>query len=158
MALSSRIPTFIIAVYPPVLRPSFPYGEVALYVWFIYRENKNAYSASLLLFAAFQAPVRAQKFSFHSAAYSSVEGMIRYVCKARLIQSRSMEYFMLDLSKFSLNTAVSTTPVPSIEVIPPPLSYLPFPSAQQNSVVVKNESWSFPKDFLVGRSVCGISS
>jgi hypothetical protein len=65
---------------------------------------------------------------------------------------------MLYLSKFSLNTTVSTTPVPSSELIPPPLSYSPFTNVQQNSMVVKNGSWSFPKDFVVGRSVCGVSS
>jgi hypothetical protein len=92
MSLSARISTSIIAVYPPVPWPSFPYGEVALCVWFIYRENKNAYSASLLLFAAFSGAGESAKLS--------VEGMIRCICNARLMQSRSMEYLCCTCRSF----------------------------------------------------------
>ncbi|KAK4570185.1 hypothetical protein LTR86_002265 [Recurvomyces mirabilis] len=47
-------------------------------------------------------------------------------------------------------TALATT-VPSSSLIPPPpLYYSPFPSGQQNPMVVKNESWSFPRSFMWG--------
>ena len=45
-------------------------------------------------------------------------------------------------------TTVSATPVPSSSLIPPPpLYYSPFPSGQQQPVIAKNESWSFPSNF-----------
>ncbi|KAK4495953.1 hypothetical protein PRZ48_013221 [Zasmidium cellare] len=48
-------------------------------------------------------------------------------------------------------TTVSPTPIPSTELIPPPpLYYAPFPTGQQVFKMPKNESWSFPKDFLWG--------
>lgn len=48
-------------------------------------------------------------------------------------------------------TTVSPTPIPSGSLIPPPpLYYSPFPSGQQVPAEMKNESWSFPKDFAWG--------
>jgi beta-glucosidase/6-phospho-beta-glucosidase/beta-galactosidase len=51
----------------------------------------------------------------------------------------------------SLNTTVSPTPVPSSELVPPPpIYYGPNFGGAQNPMVVKNSSWSFPKDFWAG--------
>lgn len=48
-------------------------------------------------------------------------------------------------------TTVSPTPIPSESMIPPPpLYYSPFPSGQQVPEEVRNESWSFPRDFWWG--------
>lgn len=48
-------------------------------------------------------------------------------------------------------TTVSPTPIPSESLIPPPpLYYSPFPTGQQVPAEIKNESWSFPKDFAWG--------
>jgi len=55
------------------------------------------------------------------------------------------------VSSASITTTVSATPVPTSSLIPPPpLYYSPFPSGQQYPMEVKNESWSFPKDFWWG--------
>ena len=52
------------------------------------------------------------------------------------------------VSEAYYTTTISATPVPSSSLIPPPpLYYSPFPSGQQVAPEMKNESWSFPKDF-----------
>ncbi|EME76923.1 glycoside hydrolase family 1 protein [Pseudocercospora fijiensis CIRAD86] len=59
--------------------------------------------------------------------------------------------FVGPVSIAATTTVVSPTPVPSAELIPPPQLYRPsFPSGQQVIAAIKNESWSFPKDFLWG--------
>lgn len=51
----------------------------------------------------------------------------------------------------STTTTVEATPVPSSSLVPPPpLYYPPFPPGAQVAPTVKNESWSFPKDFWYG--------
>jgi beta-glucosidase len=52
------------------------------------------------------------------------------------------------VSEAYYTTTISATPVPSSSLIPPPPLYYPaFPTGAQNPQVMKNESWSFPKDF-----------
>ncbi len=52
-----------------------------------------------------------------------------------------------------VNTTVSPTPVPSVQLIPPPpLHYPSTVSGEQNPMMVKNQSWSFPKSFWWGVS------
>lgn len=54
-------------------------------------------------------------------------------------------------------TTIEPTPVPSTELIPPPpLYYSPFPTGAQVPMMIKNESWSFPKEFWYGRQICSI--
>jgi beta-glucosidase len=51
----------------------------------------------------------------------------------------------------SITTTVPATPVPSSSLIPPPpLYYAPFPPGPEVPAVVKNSSWSIPKDFFWG--------
>lgn len=55
------------------------------------------------------------------------------------------------VSSAAVTTPATATPVPTSSLIPPPpLYYSPFPSGQQYPMEVKNESWSFPKDFYWG--------
>ncbi|KAK8211020.1 glycoside hydrolase superfamily [Phyllosticta capitalensis] len=50
-----------------------------------------------------------------------------------------------------INTTVEATPIPPRELIPPPGLYYPsYPTGQQVPIQKKNESWSFPKDFMFG--------
>ena len=52
------------------------------------------------------------------------------------------------VSYAATTTVVSATPVPSSSLIPPPPLYYPaFPTGAMSPPSVKNESWSFPKDF-----------
>jgi hypothetical protein len=61
------------------------------------------------------------------------------------------DLFVGPVSTAAINTTVEATPIPSSELIPPPpLYYSPFPSGQQNPAIVKNQSWSFPKNFWWG--------
>ena len=47
-----------------------------------------------------------------------------------------------------VTTTMIPTPIPSSSLIPPPpLYYSPFPAGQQQPLEMRNESWSFPKDF-----------
>ena len=48
-------------------------------------------------------------------------------------------------------TTVSATSVPSSSLVPPPpIHYPAFPTGAQVAMTMKNESWSFPKDFWYG--------
>jgi len=55
------------------------------------------------------------------------------------------------VSSASISTTISPRPIPTNSLIPPPpLYYSPFPSGAQYPMEMKNESWSFPKDFFWG--------
>lgn len=61
------------------------------------------------------------------------------------------DLFVGPVSTPAITTTASATPVPSSSLIPPPpLYYNPFPVGAQVVAEVRNESWSFPKDFLWG--------
>ena len=52
------------------------------------------------------------------------------------------------VSEAYYTTTISATPVPSSSLVPPPpIYYAPFPTGAQSPPELKNESWSFPKDF-----------
>jgi beta-glucosidase len=61
------------------------------------------------------------------------------------------DLFIGPVSTATVNTTVSATPVPTNELIPPPgLHHSSFPTGKQIALVLKNESWSFPKGFWWG--------
>lgn len=52
-----------------------------------------------------------------------------------------------------ITTTVEPTPVPEVSLIPPPqLNSFAFPAGRQLPLTTKNESWSFPSDFIFGVS------
>ncbi|KAF2765140.1 glycoside hydrolase [Teratosphaeria nubilosa] len=57
------------------------------------------------------------------------------------------------ISTAAINTVVAAAPVPSTSLVPPPpIYYSPWPIGHQAPQYIKNESWSFPKDFIWGVS------
>ncbi|KAK1051732.1 hypothetical protein LTR74_016697 [Friedmanniomyces endolithicus] len=82
---------------------------------------------------------------------STIENPTAYATPFVLNVEDMWDLLVGPVASAATTTTVQATPVPSSSLIPPPpLYYSPFPSGAQYPMEVKNESWSFPKDFWWG--------
>ncbi|TKA82053.1 hypothetical protein B0A55_01520 [Friedmanniomyces simplex] len=116
--------------------------------------------SSLLLCAAAAAAVQAldRRQAFNQSIPptitlngSTIENPTAYATPFVLNVEDMWDLLIGPVASASTTTTVQATPVPSSSLIPPPpIYYSPFPSGAQYPMELKNESWSFPKDFWWG--------